>query len=74
MKTASFIIYLALFFIKKVEPFKTGAPKSACSSMNPSGTKMTSVLPQTSGSPYFLNVSMTNVTAGETILGWLFSI
>ena len=73
MKTDLFIIYLALF-LKKVEPFKTGAPISACSPMNPSGTKMTSVFPQTSESPYFLNVSMTNVTAGETILGWLFSI
>ncbi len=66
----SIIIVVAVYF-QTAGAYSSGAPTSVCTSMNPSGSGMTSATAQASQSPFILNVSLTSMNAGQTLEGLL---
>ncbi len=72
MKKASIIVIFAVF-IQKAGAYSSGAPTSICTSMSPVPSGMTGAAAQGSASPYVLNVSLTSMNVGNTLVGMFFS-
>ncbi len=70
MKASSIIVVFVVFF-QTAGAYSSGAPTSICTSMSPAGTGMTGASAQGSASPYVLNVSLTSMNAGDTLVGLL---
>ena len=71
MMEGMFVAVLLCFGVSTVSGYGTGAPTEACESLRPNHT---GVLPQTSNSPYSLEIvgGVTNFTQGTPVKGLLY--